>query len=144
MFGPKSAASIEATDRAALLAPDGQYRNEFEVEQGARFERAEAPCEADLGLVRLVGRIDRIDRLPEGRRAVLDYKTEGLERTRARVREPLEDTQVAFYAALLADEAVDAWYVNVGERGQTRFVPQPEVQAEIGRASCRERVSSPV
>lgn len=32
LFGPKSAASIEATDRAALLAPKGQYRNEFEVE----------------------------------------------------------------------------------------------------------------
>ncbi|WP_334529832.1 sensor domain-containing protein [Bradyrhizobium sp. AZCC 2230] len=32
LFDPKSAASIEATDRAALLAPEGQYRNEFEVE----------------------------------------------------------------------------------------------------------------
>ncbi|MET4066898.1 diguanylate cyclase (GGDEF)-like protein/PAS domain S-box-containing protein [Bradyrhizobium sp. S3.2.6] len=32
LFGPKSAASIEATDRAALLAPEGQYRNEFEVD----------------------------------------------------------------------------------------------------------------
>ncbi|WP_027532478.1 EAL domain-containing protein [Bradyrhizobium sp. WSM3983] len=32
LFGPTSAASIEATDRAALLAPEGQYRNEFEVE----------------------------------------------------------------------------------------------------------------
>ncbi|EHR05488.1 sensor domain-containing protein [Bradyrhizobium sp. WSM471] len=35
LFGPKSAASIEATDRAALIAPAGQYRNEFEVERGA-------------------------------------------------------------------------------------------------------------
>lgn len=32
LFGRNSAASIEATDRAALLAPEGQYRNEFEVE----------------------------------------------------------------------------------------------------------------
>lgn len=32
LFGPTSAASIEETDRAALLAPEGQYRNEFEVE----------------------------------------------------------------------------------------------------------------
>ncbi len=102
---------------------------QFEAKERARFERAEAPCRTDLGGVRLVGRIDRIDRLPEGRRAVLDYKTEGLERTRDRVRDPLEDTQIAFYAALLADDAVDAWYVNVGERGQTRFVAQPEVQA---------------
>ncbi|BAL74437.1 sensor domain-containing protein [Bradyrhizobium cosmicum] len=35
LFGPISAASIEATDRTALLAPDGQYRNEFEVERGS-------------------------------------------------------------------------------------------------------------
>ncbi|WP_439408170.1 EAL and GGDEF domain-containing protein [Bradyrhizobium sp. DASA03076] len=35
LFGPKSADSIEATDRAALMAPGGQYRNEFEVEVDA-------------------------------------------------------------------------------------------------------------
>ncbi|MBR0837262.1 EAL domain-containing protein [Bradyrhizobium manausense] len=37
LFGPGSAASIEAADRAALDSPDGQYRNEFEVDRaGAR------------------------------------------------------------------------------------------------------------
>ncbi|MBK3660247.1 EAL domain-containing protein [Bradyrhizobium diazoefficiens] len=35
LFEPNSAASIEATDRAALVAPDGQYRNEFEIERGS-------------------------------------------------------------------------------------------------------------
>jgi diguanylate cyclase (GGDEF)-like protein/PAS domain S-box-containing protein len=35
LFAPNSAASIEATDRAALVAPDGQYRNEFEIERGS-------------------------------------------------------------------------------------------------------------
>ncbi|MFL6838165.1 MAG: PAS domain-containing protein, partial [Bradyrhizobium sp.] len=35
LFAPVSAASIEATDRAALNAPDGQFRNEFEIERGA-------------------------------------------------------------------------------------------------------------
>jgi diguanylate cyclase (GGDEF)-like protein/PAS domain S-box-containing protein len=34
LFAPNSAASIEAADRAALVAQDGQYRNEFEVERG--------------------------------------------------------------------------------------------------------------
>lgn len=34
LFAPVSAASIEATDQAALNAPDGQFRNEFEVERG--------------------------------------------------------------------------------------------------------------
>ncbi|MEY9179436.1 diguanylate cyclase (GGDEF)-like protein/PAS domain S-box-containing protein [Bradyrhizobium sp. USDA 326] len=37
LFAPGSAASIEAADRAALSSPDGQYRNEFEVDRaGAR------------------------------------------------------------------------------------------------------------
>jgi len=34
LFESISAASIEATDRAALDSPDGQFRNEFEVDRG--------------------------------------------------------------------------------------------------------------
>ncbi|MHB0769950.1 sensor domain-containing protein [Bradyrhizobium sp. 5.13L] len=34
LFVPGSAASIEAADQAALNAPDGQFRNEFEVDRG--------------------------------------------------------------------------------------------------------------
>ncbi|WP_027553255.1 EAL domain-containing protein [Bradyrhizobium sp. Cp5.3] len=34
LFAPASAATIEATDRAALEATDGQFRNQFEVERG--------------------------------------------------------------------------------------------------------------
>jgi diguanylate cyclase (GGDEF)-like protein/PAS domain S-box-containing protein len=34
LFESVSAASIEATDRAALNSPDGQFRNEFEVDRG--------------------------------------------------------------------------------------------------------------
>ena len=33
LFAPASAASIEATDAAALDSPDGQFRNEFEVDR---------------------------------------------------------------------------------------------------------------
>jgi ATP-dependent helicase/nuclease subunit B len=36
---------------------------------------AEAKGEADVAGVRLIGRVDRIDRLPDGRLAILDYKT---------------------------------------------------------------------
>src|SRR3979490_1540996 len=35
IFRTKTAASIEAADRAALDAPEGQYRNEFVVERGS-------------------------------------------------------------------------------------------------------------
>ncbi|UPJ57532.1 EAL domain-containing protein [Bradyrhizobium sp. 192] len=34
LFASASAATIEATDRAALDSPDGQFRNEFEVDRG--------------------------------------------------------------------------------------------------------------
>jgi diguanylate cyclase (GGDEF)-like protein/PAS domain S-box-containing protein len=34
LFEPASADTIEATDRAALASPDGQFRNEFEVDRG--------------------------------------------------------------------------------------------------------------
>ena len=99
----------------------------FEAGTGACFHAAETDHEVPLGAVRLLGRIDRIDRLPDGRRMVMDYKTEGLTGTQARVREPLEDTQLAFYAALLGDDSLRAAYVNVGERGETRFIEQAEV-----------------
>jgi ATP-dependent helicase/nuclease subunit B len=44
-----------------------------------------------------------------------------------RVKRPGEDTQLAFYAALLADDTLRAAYVNVGERGKTETVEQPAV-----------------
>jgi ATP-dependent helicase/nuclease subunit B len=47
------------------------------------------------------GRIDRLDDGPGGRRQLLDYKTSSVESLKKRVREPLEDSQLAFYAALL-------------------------------------------
>ena len=101
----------------------------FEAQEGAAFQAAETDHEVRLGAVRLFGRIDRIDHLPDGGRMVMDYKTEALTGTQARIKQPLEDTQMAFYAALLEDDTLRAAYVNVGERGESRFVEQPQVQA---------------
>ena len=74
--------------------------------------------------MRLHGRIDRIDRLPSGLRMVMDYKTENVQKTNTRIKQPMEDTQLAFYAALLHDDELRAAYVNVGERGETKFKEQ--------------------
>ena len=60
---------------------------------------------------------------------VIDYKTEGLYATRERVKVSQEDTQLAFYAALLEDDELAAAYVNVGERGDTVRVQQDDVVA---------------
>lgn len=94
---------------------------------GAVFASAETAHTQRVGTVELVGRIDRTDRLADGSLLVLDYKTENSGKTAARVKEPLEDTQIAFYAALLPQDTLQAAYVNVGERDATRAYPQPEV-----------------
>jgi ATP-dependent helicase/nuclease subunit B len=94
---------------------------------GAVFASAETAHTQRLGEVKLVGRIDRTDRLPDGTPLVLDYKTENSAKTASRVREPLEDTQIAFYAALLPDDTLQGAYINVGERDGTKTYPQPEL-----------------
>lgn len=94
---------------------------------GASFETAEQSCELPLGRVTLVGRIDRIDALADGSTLLLDYKTEPIDVTRNRIKAPLEDTQLPFYAALLPHDTLRAAYVNVGERDGTHTVEQAEV-----------------
>jgi ATP-dependent helicase/nuclease subunit B len=88
----------------------------------AGFEQAEATREQPLGSLVLQGRLDRIDRLRSGAALVLDYKTEALKKTQDRVRNPFEDTQMAFYAALLGEEALEGMYLNLAERGEVTQV----------------------
>lgn len=94
---------------------------------GARFVVGELDRTVQLGPVALRGRLDRIDRLPDGRALVLDYKTERPEQTRRRVTAGTEDTQLPFYAALLEDDQLAAAYLSVPEREPTRGFDQPEV-----------------
>ena len=94
---------------------------------GAVFESAESEHTMQLGNIKLVGRIDRIDRMPDGSLLVMDYKTEGRATTADRIKQPGEDTQLAFYAALLEEDTLAASYVNVGERGKTDRLDQPDV-----------------
>jgi ATP-dependent helicase/nuclease subunit B len=111
---------------------------------GAAFEAAESEHAVQLGTLQLAGRVDRIDRLPAGTTLVMDYKTEGLQATRDRMKAPLEDTQLAFYAALLPDRQVQAAYLNISERGeitpvwhkelaQATQLLQESVQSELRR-----------
>ncbi|HZF83460.1 MAG TPA: PD-(D/E)XK nuclease family protein, partial [Burkholderiaceae bacterium] len=66
----------------------------------------------------------------DGRAYVIDYKTESLDSSKQRVKEPFEDTQLAFYAALLDEDTLRAAYVNVGEKASgTQTVEQTEVVA---------------
>jgi ATP-dependent helicase/nuclease subunit B len=80
-----------------------------------------------VGRVILKGRIDRTDTGAGGETLVLDYKTEPLAKTRERVKNPLEDTQIAFYAALLPFDTLQAAYVSIGERDGTVPIPQKDI-----------------
>ena len=82
-----------------------------------------------MGSVTLKGRIDRTDRLADGQLMVLDYKTENLGKSRDRVKQPTEDTQLLFYAALQDVDTLRAAYVNIGEKDGTATVEQKQVVA---------------
>jgi ATP-dependent helicase/nuclease subunit B len=96
---------------------------------GACFEQAELAMEQQMGPLTLIGRADRIDRLADGTRLVIDYKTESRSKTEARVRNPNEDTQLAFYAALLEDDAPAASYLSIVEGEATRAFGPADIGA---------------
>ena len=115
---------------------------------GARFVAGEArhqrplaellPPDAQASLpphaVTITGTIDRMDALPTARAEaaawrLIDYKTEAIDKTRKRIRSDSEDTQLLFYAALLAPQTVQAMYLNVGEDGHTTAHEKENVNA---------------
>lgn len=101
-------------------------------QQGAAFRQAEFRTTQPLGGMELIGTIDRIDGVSgtgEVSTLVIDYKTESDSVTRQRIGAGAEDTQLAFYAALLSHDTLRAAYVNVGERGETQMHEQEEVVA---------------
>lgn len=130
---------------------------------GAAWDAGELDVEArpEGWPVQLRGRIDRVDRCPQPdgtlRLEVLDYKTGSMERIRERVREPLEDTQLAGYAALMIASGaaepgeVDAAYLRLSERKGVEAVPHPDVSesatafvADLGRELARIQAGEPL
>ena len=92
--------------------------------EGWQFDQSEVSKRMPLGRsgdLTLIGRIDRIDRAADGTLMVLDYKTEGTGVTSSRLKEPLEDTQLAFYGALVEADSLRAGYINVGEAGSKTY-----------------------
>ncbi len=95
--------------------------------QGWVFSSGETVHTQPVGAVTLMGRIDRTDTGTGGVAMVLDYKTEPSAKTKERVKNPLEDTQIAFYAALLPHDTLHAAYINVSERDATLAVEQKDI-----------------
>jgi ATP-dependent helicase/nuclease subunit B len=92
--------------------------------EGWQFDQAELERTRAHGSVQLVGRLDRVDVLGRGPLAgtpyVMDYKTESETASKAKTKIAAEDTQLAFYAALMGSEGTDddlhAAYINLAER----------------------------
>jgi ATP-dependent helicase/nuclease subunit B len=104
--------------------------------QGARWQRGEVDVSFSpeaLRPVELYGRIDRIDDVRmEGAAAiqVIDYKTGGVIGLKDKVKEPLEDTQLAFYAALMGSQTtvpVQASYLAIDGSKGIDEVAHPDV-----------------
>lgn len=94
---------------------------------GAVFDEAEVWREVPVGSLTLLGKLDRIDRQPDGHALVIDYKTEPRATTSERIKNGQEDTQLAFYAALMSDDTLAAAYVNLGEKEPTKTYEQPDI-----------------
>lgn len=102
-------------------------------QSGEQEHRVALPPPADI---ELQGVIDRIDNVAGGAAIeLIDYKTGSAENLRRKQREPFEDTQLAFYAALVAPEAqrpVRAMYLALDDgRGLVELA-----HAEVARSAA--------
>jgi ATP-dependent helicase/nuclease subunit B len=119
--------------------------------EGWRYEAGEVArtvaVEGDDGL-RLRGRIDRLDRhVTQAAVHVIDYKTGARDQLTRRVNQPLEDTQLAVYAALLQSTLtpgteLSAAYLALDDSNGIVEIAHPNVAdtaTELLRALADER-----
>jgi diguanylate cyclase (GGDEF)-like protein/PAS domain S-box-containing protein len=111
IFRPATAARIEEADRAALTAPDGQFRNEFTVERGSEQRM--------LSSVRVIARNDADQ--PEFLIAVFDDVTDRrslsqeLESTKKFLELVVDNTPVA----LIVEQVKDGRYLLANRSAET-------------------------
>ncbi|MBT9595919.1 MAG: PD-(D/E)XK nuclease family protein [Vitreoscilla sp.] len=91
-------ASFEALVEPYLAWWRGRESAGWRWWQGEQDKRIEPPA---LGGLALKGRLDRLDRDGAGRIELLDYKTVSVDKLKRTVADRFEDTQLAFYAALV-------------------------------------------
>jgi ATP-dependent helicase/nuclease subunit B len=107
-------------------------------DKAARWQRGEVDLRiapAEFEGIEMRGVIDRIDDVRiAGKAAIqlIDYKTGGVAGLKDKVKEPLEDTQLAFYAALMRAETdlpLAASYLAVDGTRSLDEVVHPDVEA---------------
>ncbi len=114
------------------------WLREHEAE-GWRFASGEVDrrcAPPDLDGVVLDGRLDRIDAHDDGTAMLIDYKTGSRDKVKKRLDAPLEDTQLAFYAALLTSEDHErpprAIYLSLVERK----TPKPFEHDDVAQSAA--------
>lgn len=95
-FAPRYLDWLREQEAAGVAYADGELAREVRP-------WADEPRLAALLLRGRIDRVDRVDQAPAARR-LIDYKTGSLAGLKAKVAEPLEDTQLAVYAALMRDD----------------------------------------
>ena len=103
-----------------------QWLDEHEA-TGATFLEAEVWKETSLGTITLIGKLDRVDTQADGTPLVLDYTTEPRTQTAERLKPATQDTQIAFYGALISDDTLGAAYINLGEKEPSKTYNQPDI-----------------
>ncbi|MDQ6680278.1 MAG: PD-(D/E)XK nuclease family protein, partial [Pseudomonadota bacterium] len=92
--------------------------------------------------IEMRGIIDRVDSVPGDAfgpvTQLIDYKTGSAQVLRELLKSPLEDTQLAFYAALMAEQsaaggAVGALYLPLDESGPIKALEHRDVEASARR-----------
>lgn len=119
-FAPRYLEWLGEQERTGVVYAAGELAREVQPWGGADPRLAE---------LRLRGRIDRVDEAPTAR-VLIDYKTGSLAGLKAKVAEPLEDTQLAVYAALMQGEgaALAAQYLALDDAKGIAAVEHPEVE----------------
>ena len=93
-FAPRYIAWLHERDAAGAQWQQGEHNVTIE------------PAALDgLALHGVIDRIDRVRSAAGPALQLIDYKTGSVAQLEAKVRDPLEDTQLAFYAALMLDQA---------------------------------------
>ena len=117
----------------------------WHYEGGEQSRQCQPWTHPALRELRLQGRLDRFDEQP-GRRLLLDYKTGSTEAIKDKLKRPLEDTQLAVYALLSAEEgatkgaAIEAAYLMLDDSKGLQLLPHPEVahSAELLRLGVEQ------
>jgi len=118
-FVPRYLDWLNQTESAGQHFVDGELERSVEPFDDSALE----------GLV-LRGRLDRVDDIGSTR-VLIDYKTGGVQGLKAKVARPLEDTQLAFYAALMPGDGFKARYLALDGSAGIAEVEHPDVDNTV-------------